>query len=43
VLRILRDRTLQDALGAEAAHQALRFTWDTSAAEMLAVYRELVA
>jgi len=42
LLRILRDHTLQAALGAEAAHQALRFTWDTSAAEMLAVYRELV-
>jgi D-inositol-3-phosphate glycosyltransferase len=43
MLRILRDEAFQDALGLEAARRALRFTWDTSAREMLAVYRELVA
>ena len=42
-LRILRDARLQAALGAEAAHQALRFTWDTTTGEMLDVYRELSA
>jgi D-inositol-3-phosphate glycosyltransferase len=42
MLRILRDPALQRTLGAEAARQALRFTWDTSAREMLGVYRELL-
>jgi D-inositol-3-phosphate glycosyltransferase len=43
VLRILREPRLRAALGAEAARQALRFTWDTAATEMLGVYRELAA
>jgi D-inositol-3-phosphate glycosyltransferase len=42
-LRILRDDALRDRLGAEAARQALRFTWDSTAGEMLGVYRELTA
>ena len=43
MLRILRDPVLQQNLGERAAREALRFTWDTSAEEMLGVYRELKA
>ena len=40
-LRILRDPVLQASLGAEGARQALRFTWDVTADEVLGVYLEL--
>jgi D-inositol-3-phosphate glycosyltransferase len=43
VLRILRDPRLRASLGAEASRQALRFTWDTTASEMLGVYQDLAA
>jgi D-inositol-3-phosphate glycosyltransferase len=43
VLRILRDPILQASLGAEASRRALRFTWDTTAGQMLDVYRDLAA
>jgi D-inositol-3-phosphate glycosyltransferase len=42
LLRILRDETLATALGREAARQALGFTWDATAAELLGVYREIL-
>ena len=42
LLRILRDGELAARLGEEAARQALRFTWDATAAELLGVYRELL-
>ena len=42
LLRILRDDGLAARLGREAARQALRFTWDATAAELLDVYRELL-
>jgi hypothetical protein len=29
-------------MGAEGARLALRFTWDTTASEVLSVYRELI-
>jgi D-inositol-3-phosphate glycosyltransferase len=41
VLRILRRPSLQATLGREAARQALRFTWDVTAREVLRVYDEL--
>jgi D-inositol-3-phosphate glycosyltransferase len=43
LLQLLGDPRLQAALGAEAAHRALRFTWDVTADEVARVYRELVA
>jgi D-inositol-3-phosphate glycosyltransferase len=42
-LRILRRPALQSALGGEASRQALRFTWDVTAREVLGVYEELLA
>jgi len=43
LLQLLDEPRLQAALGAEAAHRALRFTWDVTADEVARVYRELVA
>ncbi len=42
LLEILRDPPLARRLGEEAAREALRFTWDATAAELAGVYRELV-
>jgi D-inositol-3-phosphate glycosyltransferase len=42
VLQILRDPALQAGLGASAARQALRFTWDATAGEVHSVYGELI-
>jgi D-inositol-3-phosphate glycosyltransferase len=42
VLQILRDPDLQAGLGARAARQALRFTWDATAGEVRSVYEELL-
>ena len=42
VLQILRDDRLQADLGVEAARQALRFTWDATTDEMVAVYDEVL-
>jgi glycosyltransferase involved in cell wall biosynthesis len=42
-LQLVREPRLQAALGAEAAHRALRFTWDVTADEVARVYRELLA
>jgi D-inositol-3-phosphate glycosyltransferase len=41
-LRILRDERLQSDLGAAGAREALRFTWDVTAREVAAVYRETI-
>jgi D-inositol-3-phosphate glycosyltransferase len=41
-LRVLRDERLRTALGAEAAHRSLRFTWDVTTDAIAGVYRELV-
>jgi D-inositol-3-phosphate glycosyltransferase len=43
VLDVLRDASLQDRLGTEAAYRALRFTWDVTADEVARVYRDIVA
>ena len=43
LLQLVREPRLQAALGAEAAHRALRFTWDVTADEVARVYRELLA
>ncbi len=43
LLQILREPELAARLGAEAARQALRFTWDATAEELLSVYREVLA
>ena len=42
LLQILRDSELAAALGAGAATSALRFTWDSTASELLGVYNELL-
>ena len=42
LLQLVREPRLQAALGAEAAHRALRFTWDVTADEVARVYRELL-
>ncbi len=42
VLQIIRDPALQAGLGARAARQALRFTWDATAGEVRSVYDELL-
>jgi D-inositol-3-phosphate glycosyltransferase len=42
LLRVLRDPAAQAKLGAEAARQALRFTWDATADEMRNVYDHLL-
>jgi D-inositol-3-phosphate glycosyltransferase len=42
LLRLLRDPALADRLGARGAREALRFTWDATAAELAAVYDELI-
>jgi D-inositol-3-phosphate glycosyltransferase len=43
LLRLLRDPRLHEAMGAEAARQAPRFTWDATADAVLGVYREVLA
>jgi len=43
MLAVLRDASLQSRLGDEAAHRALRFTWDVTADEVARVYRDIVA
>jgi D-inositol-3-phosphate glycosyltransferase len=43
LLQILRDRSLAARMGEEAARLALRFTWDATAEELLAVYREVLS
>jgi D-inositol-3-phosphate glycosyltransferase len=42
LLAILGDRELARRMGETGARDALRFTWDATAAEVLAVYRELL-
>ena len=42
LLQILREPRLAEDLGVAAAREALRFTWDATAAELAAVYRELL-
>jgi len=42
LLQLLRDPALAAAMGAEAARQALRFTWDATTMELLSVYREVL-
>jgi D-inositol-3-phosphate glycosyltransferase len=42
LIQILRSPTLQAELGTRGARQALRFTWDATAAELQNVYRELL-
>ncbi|MEA2556556.1 MAG: D-inositol-3-phosphate glycosyltransferase [Actinomycetota bacterium] len=42
LIQILRSPTLQAELGERGARQALRFTWDATAAELQNVYRELL-
>jgi D-inositol-3-phosphate glycosyltransferase len=42
LLLVLRAPELQASLGAEAAHRALRFTWDVTADEVARAYRELL-
>ena len=43
MLRILADPGLAADLGAAAAREALRFTWDATASELAGIYRELTA
>jgi D-inositol-3-phosphate glycosyltransferase len=43
LLAILGDRELASRMGETGAREALRFTWDATAAEVLAVYRELLS
>jgi D-inositol-3-phosphate glycosyltransferase len=43
LLAVLRDAVAQSSMGARAARQALRFTWEVTADEIGAVYREVVA
>ncbi len=42
LLQILRDPSLAADLGERATREALRFTWDATAAELASIYRELV-
>jgi D-inositol-3-phosphate glycosyltransferase len=42
LLQLLRDPALAASMGAEAARQALRFTWDATTVELLSVYREVL-
>ena len=42
-LRILRSPGLQSAIGRDAAHAALRFTWDVTTDEVASVYGELLS
>ena len=42
MLQILRDPALAERLGVAAAREALRFTWDATAAELAGIYRELL-
>jgi D-inositol-3-phosphate glycosyltransferase len=42
LLQILRDPALASRLGGQGAHQALRFTWDATANELLSAYREVL-
>ena len=42
LLAVLKDPEVERRMGEEGARQALRFTWDATAAELLCVYRELL-
>jgi D-inositol-3-phosphate glycosyltransferase len=42
LLRVLGDPELARRIGEQAAREALRFTWDATAAELRGVYHELV-
>ncbi len=42
MLQILADPALARQMGDVGAREALRFTWDSTAAEVLSVYRELI-
>ena len=42
MLQILRDPALAERLGVSAASEAMRFTWDATAAELAGIYRELL-
>jgi D-inositol-3-phosphate glycosyltransferase len=42
MLRVLTDPAAADRMGERGARQALRFTWDATADEVLGVYRELI-
>jgi D-inositol-3-phosphate glycosyltransferase len=42
LLQILRDADLAARMGRGAATSALRFTWDSTATELLGVYNELM-
>ncbi len=42
LLQLLRDPVLAETMGATAARQALRFTWDATATELLGVYHEVL-
>jgi D-inositol-3-phosphate glycosyltransferase len=42
VLAVLRDRAAARRLGEEGVAHSLRFSWDTTAGEILGVYRELL-
>jgi D-inositol-3-phosphate glycosyltransferase len=42
LLQLLREPALQRSLGDEAAHRALRFTWDVTADEVARAYGELL-
>jgi D-inositol-3-phosphate glycosyltransferase len=43
LLQLLREPALQRSLGDEAAHRALRFTWDVTADEVARAYGELLS
>ncbi len=43
LLQVLGDPGLQAALGEDASRQALRFTWDATTDQMVAVYDEVLA
>jgi D-inositol-3-phosphate glycosyltransferase len=43
MVRVLSDPTAARRMGERGAHQALRFSWDATADEVLGVYRELIA
>jgi D-inositol-3-phosphate glycosyltransferase len=43
LIELLADPARRHAMGAEAAHRALRYTWDVTADEVARVYREVLA
>ena len=42
MLDLLRDRTGAAGMGEAGVSHALRFSWDSTAAEILSVYREVL-